>query len=154
MRVLVIDQSYFPCSFVSRQKALKMVFLGKAMFLLEQEVLQLFRSVVKYLPHEISYSHRRIHQRDDNVCQYCGCSCHGRNKTIDHILPVSRGGGTSYLNCVTACLECNQKKGSKTPAEAGMTLLRKPSNVLYKDVLFFVGADLMKKFESFLQGEF
>jgi len=55
--------------------------------------------------------------RDKYKCVYCD----GNNKlTIDHIIPVSRGGKSTFENCATACKSCNNKKGSRTPSEAKM----------------------------------
>jgi 5-methylcytosine-specific restriction endonuclease McrA len=56
--------------------------------------------------------------RDAQTCAYCGR--HGT--TVDHVLPLSRGGGSSWLNTVAACAGCNHRKANRTPAEAGMRL--------------------------------
>lgn len=52
---------------------------------------------------------QHIKARDGNRCVYCGST---KNLTIDHVRPQCRGGETSADNCVTACLTCNQTKGS------------------------------------------
>ena len=59
--------------------------------------------------------------RDDYICRYCG----RRSQTmeIDHIIPVSQGGESTLQNLVTACRDCNRRKGGRTPEEAGMTVL-------------------------------
>ena len=57
-------------------------------------------------------------------CQYCGASS---DLTVDHIIPKSRGGTDSWDNLITACKNCNNKKGNKTPEEAHMTLMKKAS---------------------------
>ncbi len=59
--------------------------------------------------------------RDDYICRYCG----RRSQTmeVDHVSPMSRGGMSTLDNLVTACRECNRKKSSRTPEEAGMTVL-------------------------------
>lgn len=61
--------------------------------------------------------------REGRRCAYCG----GVATTVDHILPRSRGGKNTWLNTVAACYSCNQRKGDRTPAEAGMRLRIKPS---------------------------
>ena len=63
--------------------------------------------------------------RDAYVCQYCGINCIqvGRVATVDHVIPTSRGGTDTFLNLVTACLECNQKKGKLTAEEFGFPLI-------------------------------
>lgn len=68
-------------------------------------------------------SRQNIFKRDGYTCQYCG-SC--RNLTLDHVVPRSRGGNSTWKNLVTACKNCNSKKGSMTPKEAGMPLQERP----------------------------
>lgn len=68
-----------------------------------------------------------LFNRDNWTCQYCGVKLHWNNIEIEHIVPSSRGGPTSWLNCVSACKPCNKKKANMTPEEAGMPLLRKPT---------------------------
>ncbi|MDR0488887.1 MAG: HNH endonuclease [Propionibacteriaceae bacterium] len=63
-------------------------------------------------------SRTAILRRDHYRCAYCWQT----GTTMDHILPKSRGGSTSWINCVAACQECNGLKADKTPAEAGMRL--------------------------------
>jgi 5-methylcytosine-specific restriction endonuclease McrA len=70
--------------------------------------------------------------RDSGLCQYCG----GTATTLDHVMPVSRGGAWSWNNLVAACGRCNAKKGAKTPAEARMTLARAPKEPTAKGAIF------------------
>jgi len=65
----------------------------------------------------------RIYMRDKFRCQYCGDKRNSTDLTLDHILPRSRGGDNSPVNIVTACVICNNRKGSRTPDEARMPLL-------------------------------
>ena len=65
----------------------------------------------------------RIYMRDKFRCQYCGEKKNSSELTLDHILPRSRGGDNSPVNIVTACVACNNRKGSRTPDEARMPLL-------------------------------
>jgi hypothetical protein len=69
-----------------------------------------------------AWSRRGVMHRDAHCCGYCGKAA----STIDHILPTSRGGRNSWSNTVAACAGCNQRKGDRTPAEAGMVLRIKP----------------------------
>jgi len=74
---------------------------------------------------------QNIFKRDANTCQYCGSKDH---LTLDHVMPKSRQGRTSWDNLTTACKYCNSKKGDLTPEEAGMHLARhpfKPSFVMF-----------------------
>lgn len=69
------------------------------------------------------WSRAGVHARDGRRCGYCGKDA----TTIDHILPRSRGGRNTWKNTVAACMVCNQRKGDRTPAEAGMVLRVQPS---------------------------
>ena len=70
-----------------------------------------------------AWSRAGVHARDGRRCGYCG----GEATTIDHILPRSRGGRNTWRNTVAACGGCNQRKGDRTPAEAGMVLRVTPT---------------------------
>lgn len=84
--------------------------------------------------HSIGFSFRAVHQRDHWTCAYCGRSvsktprCAALLATVDHIVPVSRGGASSWLNLVSACKGCNGRKADRTPEEAGMGLRFEPYN--------------------------
>ena len=68
-----------------------------------------------------------IWARDKHRCQYCGNVVTKKDRTLDHVLPKSRGGGRSWENLVTSCVTCNGTKGDRTPEEAGMRLLSTPA---------------------------
>jgi 5-methylcytosine-specific restriction endonuclease McrA len=74
----------------------------------------------------VTFSRRNIFKRDHYTCQYCGIQPGSNELTIDHVLPRSRGGVSSWQNCVLACLECNSRKADRTPAEAGLRLKKEP----------------------------
>lgn len=74
----------------------------------------------------VSFSRRNLYRRDHYTCQYCGSRPGSEELTIEHVLPRSRGGHTSWENCVLACVECNKRKSNRTLHEAGMRLLKKP----------------------------
>lgn len=69
---------------------------------------------------------RGLWQRDGGICQYTGNPLRPGEGNIDHVVPVSRGGGTCWENCVLAHRQINQRKGARTPEEAGLRLLRPP----------------------------
>lgn len=79
--------------------------------------------------HKVSFSRKTLWRRDDYQCQYCGVRT--SELTIDHILPKSRGGKTSWENCVLACVKCNMKKADRTTEECGMKLRCKPTKPRY-----------------------
>lgn len=81
----------------------------------------------KLPPRQVKFSRRNIYLRDNYTCQYCGKIPAREELTIDHIIPRSRGGKTTWENVVLACIRCNTKKGSKLPHEAGIKLLSTPT---------------------------
>jgi hypothetical protein len=71
-------------------------------------------------------NNRELFNRDKFICAFCGGDFSPYRLTCDHILPMSRGGRDTWMNVVTACRACNQKKGSRTPEEAHMQLIYAP----------------------------
>jgi 5-methylcytosine-specific restriction endonuclease McrA len=74
----------------------------------------------------VKLNRRNIFARDQNCCQYCGKKFATSELSLDHVVPRSGGGGTSWDNLVCACVKCNVKKGGRTPRQANMRLLREP----------------------------
>lgn len=74
----------------------------------------------------IVFSRRNIFRRDRNQCQYCGARPGTKELTIDHVIPKAVGGNSTWENCILCCIECNKRKGGKTPVQVGMKLRRKP----------------------------
>lgn len=70
---------------------------------------------------------RNIYEHYNYRCCYCGKKFDSSKLNIDHVIPRSRGGKTEWSNVVTSCIECNLKKGNRTPQEAGMKLVIPPS---------------------------
>ena len=89
----------------------------------EVVVLTRYSGVPRMTP---SFSRSNLFQRDGNMCQYCGRKPGTKELTIDHVLPRSRGGLSTWVNCVLACVECNRRKANRLPDEANMHLLNKP----------------------------
>jgi 5-methylcytosine-specific restriction endonuclease McrA len=75
---------------------------------------------------EVRFTRRNIFYRDRNRCQYCGGSFRQKDLNLDHVVPLSRGGKSTWDNVVCACIPCNTRKGDRTPPEAGMRLIRRP----------------------------
>ncbi len=71
-------------------------------------------------------TNKLLFKRDGHLCMYCGEHFNEDQLTRDHIHPSSRGGRDSWLNCVTACCSCNNRKGNRTPEEWGTLLLAVP----------------------------
>lgn len=130
--------SYFPLSLWPWQEAIKAVFLDRVNVVSEydREVRSPTRTV--RLPSVISlkeyaptarrpaFTRFNLFLRDRFTCQYCGQRFPTHDLTFDHVIPRSRGGGTSWTNVVAACGACNLRKANRTPAEAHMPLIRTP----------------------------
>ncbi|AOS83995.1 HNH endonuclease [Chlorobaculum limnaeum] len=138
-KVLVLNASYEPLSICDARNAVLLLFCGKAMMVASHPEHRI-RTVTESYPlpsivrltvfvqveyRSTALSRKNLFRRDGFRCQYCG----GKEAelTLDHVIPKSRGGEESWENLVTACKPCNSKKGNRTPAEADMTLLKKPS---------------------------
>jgi 5-methylcytosine-specific restriction endonuclease McrA len=74
----------------------------------------------------VKFNRRNIYARDRNHCQYCGKKYPSPELSLDHIIPRSMGGKTTWDNIVCACTKCNVKKGGKTPQQARMKLITRP----------------------------
>lgn len=135
-RALVLNASYEPLSVVSARRAVVLVIHGKAVAVADRddewraETLSVkVPSVVKLtsfvnVPYvrTVPVTRRAVFGRDDYRCQYCPDVA----ESIDHVVPRSRGGQHVWENVVASCRRCNVRKGNRTPAEAGMPLMRDP----------------------------
>jgi len=83
----------------------------------------------------VKFNRRNVFLRDEHCCQYCQRRFASSNLSLDHVIPRSRGGSTTWENVVCACLKCNVRKGGRTPQEAGMRLPRKPKRPKRSPVL-------------------
>lgn len=160
-QVLVLNASFEPLSLVSVRRAIVLVLREKAELL--EATRQVLRSsthaipvplvirLVQYvrLPHrKVPSTRAAVMLRDAYTCQYCG-ELPGRNHlTVDHVLPRSRGGAHDWENLVSACTRCNQKKGSQTPEEAGMQLIRKPFEPTYVALVLLSNPTAAQRWES------
>ena len=88
--------------------------------------------------------------RDEETCQYCGK--HMRELTLDHVLPRSRGGQSTWENLVACCRACNGRKGNRLPKEVGMHLIRQPRELDHEYATFFLlrYPRLREAYETFL----
>jgi len=138
-RVLLLNQTYEPLGTVSVARAIVMTFKD-TVFVEEWDGDRVLRSAHAQFPvpsvirrriyinirrrrEQSGMKRLRIYMRDKFRCQYCGDKKGVAELTLDHILPRSRGGDNSPLNVVTACVQCNNRKRDRTPAEARMPLL-------------------------------
>jgi 5-methylcytosine-specific restriction endonuclease McrA len=137
-KVLILNGNYEPLAITSVEKAIILMYLEKAELVSSltnrrvhsTSVTLPFPSVVRLVTYvrvpfkKVILSRKNILRRDGHKCQYCGAT--SITLTVDHIIPKSRGGEDSWENLVSACLRCNNVKGSQTPDEAQMKLLRRP----------------------------
>lgn len=134
-QILVLNASYEPLHNVDVQHAIRMIVrkvavieeaYGDLMYGLfpMPKILRLIKYVKdawKY-NREIRYSKQGVLRRDKHICAFCG----GHANTIDHVLPRSKGGTSTWLNTISACKPCNNKKGDRLLAECGMKLRFQP----------------------------
>lgn len=80
----------------------------------------------KVRPAKVKFTRRNIYARDGHICQYCGQRFPTEELNLDHVVPRSRGGRSTWENIVCSCITCNSNKGACTPKEAGMKLVRQP----------------------------
>ena len=143
METLVLDQSYQPVGRVTWQRAITLLFMGKIEIVSEYEDREIrsvtfsmkmpsvvrFVNAVRRRKQAVRFSRQNIYIRDSGRCQYCGQHVEMHDSTYDHVVPRSQGGKTCWENIVIACGGnggCNSKKGNRTPAQAGMKLLKVP----------------------------
>lgn len=86
-------------------------------------VLTAYSGVPRY---EVRFTRSNVYARDGHACQYCGAAPGADQLTLDHVVPVSRGGASRWENVVTACAGCNRRKADRTPESAGLRLRRHP----------------------------
>ncbi len=137
-RVLVIDAAFRPINVLPLRRALTKIFAGRAepvVYSHDGAVVGSMRvpAVMQLLaiipPHRqrVRFCRKNvIVGRDLGRCQYCGDHFKTEDLTLDHVTPRSHGGQTTWENVVAACIPCNQRKANRTPAHAGMKLLRAP----------------------------
>lgn len=174
MSCLALNASFEPLTIVPTRRAVRLVLDGKAE-ILEEDSGRYFRSESRVVPVpsvirlvryvHVPYRFRRqvtntfLFARDDYTCQYCGrhkSELRGRQfLTRDHIRPISRGGSNTWDNVVTSCSPCNNRKGGRLPAEAGLALTREPTEPNYVHLVWVVRrvTDAQAKYIRIFYGE-
>ena len=104
-------------------------------------------------PRRISFNRPNLYRRDEHTCQYCGDALPPAKLTIDHVLPRSKGGPTTWENCVAACQRCNADKADKTTKEARMRPRKKPAAPRWKPGLRLPRGVVRASWEPFLAKE-
>lgn len=158
-QVVVLNATLEPIGVASLQRAVAFVVKERAQIMLAADgtirsnslELPVPRVVVfndyVQIPHTrlyapVPWSRKGVLDRDRRRCAYC----RGPGTTIDHIQPASRGGPSTWLNTITACVACNGRKGDRTPSEASMPLRFEPRVVWRREVMLLAvqaaGVDL------------
>lgn len=135
--VLVLNHNYEPLNICRAQRALILLFKGKAELIKNgRGVIRTatdsypMPSVIKLLCYvrrsasEVKLTRAGVFRRDHYTCLYCGRM--DIELTIDHVIPRNQGGPHTWENVATACHACNRRKAGRTPEQAGMKLLQKP----------------------------
>lgn len=140
--VLVLNASYEPINITTARRALTLVLKGAAV--VEERSpytvrtaridipipsvirLQRYRRVPRI---NRSVSRKGIILRDACTCQYCHSKLPSHSLTLDHVVPRSRAGESTWENLVASCRPCNNRKGNRTPQEAGMMLAKQPRQI-------------------------
>jgi len=103
----------------------------------------------------VKLNRRNIFARDGNLCQYCGKRFATPEMSLDHVVPRSCGGATTWQNLVCCCVACNARKGGRTPSEAGMKLIRKPVKPRRNPTISLrLGHDKYASWRSFLENAY
>ncbi|GHH03260.1 HNH endonuclease [Comamonas sp. JC664] len=152
--VLVLNRYYQPVHVTSVKRAFSLLYLGVAKAIDSQYRLYEFDdwaalsatqdcittiertirvprvlvlSAYDHLPRgRVRFSRLNIYARDNDTCQYCGKNLPRSELNLDHVMPRTQGGKTTWENVVCSCVPCNLKKGGRTPEQASMKLLKKP----------------------------
>jgi 5-methylcytosine-specific restriction endonuclease McrA len=146
--VLLLNASYEPLAVITRRRALSLIMKGRVEAACEEAIEVRSISNAVHIPtvirlrryinvpqRGVRWSRQAVLYRDRYTCAYCGIQTGGKQRgrrlsqrdfTIDHILPVSRGGKGTWGNTVCACPACNQRKADRTPHEANMKLRWEP----------------------------
>ena len=137
--VLVLNASYEPINICGARRALVLVLKGVASAeettgsaVHSARAAVRLPSVIRLLeyrriPHQTrALSRKNILMRDRYTCQYCHHTLPSSDLTLDHVIPRSRAGESAWENLVACCHSCSNRKGNRTPEEAGMKLMRQP----------------------------
>jgi len=141
METLLLTNAYLPIDRISWKRAMVLIVSGRAVVEAEYKTRKIHCPAKVYpMPSVIRFAHqikgafrfgikfnrKNVWLRDKGTCQYCNKRVGLHNFTFEHVTPKSQGGKTKWSNIVVACFPCNQQKGSRTPQEAKMHILKKP----------------------------
>ncbi|GAC1339371.1 MAG: HNH endonuclease [Candidatus Dormibacteria bacterium] len=170
MSVLLLNASMQPLNVISERRLVVLLSKERVAFLdqsaeleawaaMQQRrfpdrvlIVRLLRTI--HVPRRMLRPNRRnLLLRDDTSCQYCGTVGPAAELTVDHVVPVSRGGASNtWENQVIACRRCNGRKANRLAEEVGMRLRRRPQPLRdeYAHVLFLRHPELRAAYEAVL----
>lgn len=137
---LILNSGYEPIKVVNWQKAMILWFQGKVEVLEFHTVtvsspsqtfklpavIRLKQYIRPYFSLTVRLSRQNIFLRDSHTCQYCYQKFSEKRLTVDHVIPLSKGGRHEWTNVVAACTTCNNRKGDKSPEKANLRLMNRP----------------------------
>jgi len=169
MAVLLLNASLQPLNVISHRRLVVLLSKERVAFLDEEAelramaalqgrrlpedvvIVRLLRNI--HVPRRVLRPNRRnLLLRDDSTCQYCGLTSVPSDLTVDHVVPVSRGGAAdAWENVVVACKRCNWRKADRLPTEVGMHLLRPPRPLTqeYAHIIFLRYPALKAAYDAF-----
>ena len=149
-KTLLLNASYEVLSFITYKKAMKLIVKEKV------ETISSWDEIITWgagkIPHpsilrlknhvrrnyfNSNFSRKALVKRDRSSCQYCNKKLTASQITIDHVNPRAQGGITSFTNCVVCCQICNNKKADRTPEQAAMVLLKKPTHPSFSSIHYY-----------------
>lgn len=149
-KTLLLNANYEVLSFVSERRAFKLYFKDKIDVLSSwDEIVKCgdlkinypatikLKNLIKRNYFFINFSRQAIVKRDNQTCQYCFKKLILSEVTIDHVIPKSKGGSSSFTNCVVSCNLCNNKKSDLTLEKSGLKLAIKPTHPSFDGKYYF-----------------
>lgn len=169
MAVLLLNASLQPLNVISHRRLVVLLSKERVAFVDEEAQLRAAAAMQgRYLPEDVLLvrllrnihvprrmlrpNRRNLLLRDDNTCQYCGFTGPASELTVDHLIPISRGGAPDrWENVVIACKRCNWRKANHLAAEVGLHLHRPPGPLTqeYAHIIFLRYPDLKAAYETF-----
>lgn len=99
----------------------------------------------------VRFSRLNLMSRDKFQCQYCGIKPVKGDLNLDHVIPRAQGGRSTWENVVTSCVNCNRRKGGRTPKQARMKLRSKPKRPRWTPLMNLVSSNMRyKEWKPFL----
>lgn len=155
--VILLSHDFQFLNVVSTKKAIKLICKKRVEVIKSSDkeiysgffmpkVIRLINEIKASFNKKVPFSKSSVFVRDSYTCQYCGKHLSNKNATIDHVIPVSKGGKNSYTNCVTSCKTCNNWKSDKLLSQTNMVLVKHPTHPTFAEFMYFkmkaLGIDL------------